>query len=758
MSEQALTLALGPTNTGKTHRAVERMLEHRSGMIGLPLRLLAREVYDRITARIGERDVALVTGEEKRIPEAPRYWVCTVEAMPVERPVDFLAVDEIQLAAHRERGHVFTDRLLNARGRLETWLLGAETMAPILRTLVPEAELTRRPRMSTLRWAGSSGLGGLPPRSAVVAFTADDVYSIAARLKHRKGGAAVVLGALSPRTRNAQVALYEAREVQYLVATDAIGMGLNLDLDHVAFASSRKFDGKETRPLEAAELAQIAGRAGRHQRDGTFGVLRPLDPFPDHLVRRIEEHRFAPVERLVWRSADVDFGSVDALIESLAVPPPSPLFSRVEQADDFDALRALAERPEVRARANGEAAVRLLWDVCQIPDYRKLMLLSHVGLLESIFVSLADDGRLEPGWVEANVRRIDRAEGDIDTLTARLAAIRVWTYVSHRPGWIDASFRARTRDVEDRIGDALHEELVEQFVERSRRTLSIPRDVAAGPFAGLGALLEDREQEDERAQRRFVDDLIEAPHEALTVDGEGRIAFRGERVAKLVAGRELGAPAVALTLADEGIGAGARTRIERRLSAFARDLVSALLAPLAIETDSGPVRGLLYQLERGLGTVRERDARAQIEALSDEDRETLRAHGIELGARSVHARALLSAGAITRRALLARLHYRAPLDPPPGAVSLPRAREIPSEAYLAIGFVPLGSRAVRADAVERVLARLAEMSPPFEMPPEVGRWIGVKASELPRVLSPLGYRRRNRGWEPREVRPNPVFR
>lgn len=743
MGDGSLTLALGPTNTGKTHRAVERMLEHRSGMIGLPLRLLAREVYDRISARLGERQVALVTGEEKRVPAAPRFWVCTVEAMP-EVSVDFLAVDEIQLAAHRERGHVFTERLLSARGALETWLLGADTMAPAMRALIPEARLERRPRLSTLRWAGSSGLGGLPPRSAVVAFSADDVYAIAARLKHRKGGAAVVLGALSPRTRNAQVALYEAREVSYLVATDAIGMGLNLDVDHVAFASAEKFDGKEQRALDAAELAQIAGRAGRYQRDGTFGVLRPLAPFPERLVRRVEEHRFPPVERLVWRSSALDFASADALIRSLAAPSPLPLFTRVEQADDFDALRALAERREVRERAATEEGVRLLWEVCQVPDYRKLLLLRHVSLLEAIFVALFDSGRLDPEWAEEQVRRIDRVDGDIDTLTAQLAAIRVWTYVSHRAGWLEPSFQARTRDIEDRIGDALHAELVERFVERSPRAMVIPTDVA-GPFAGLGALLEDRQREGERARERWIEALIEAPHDALAIEGE-EVRFRGELVGKLVVGRELAAPQIALALSDE-VGAGARARVERRLAAFARDLVSELLSPLAFETDSGPVRGLLYQLAQGLGTARERDARAQLAALSDEDRALLNAHGIELGRRTVHARAMLAPASIARRALLARLFYRVTLDPPRGAVALARERTISPDAYLAIGFVVLGTRAVRADIVERVLDRLDSLDAPFALPPEIGRWLGVRAKELPRVLAPLGYRRRDQRWE-----------
>ncbi|HEY8428749.1 MAG TPA: helicase-related protein, partial [Sandaracinaceae bacterium] len=722
-AEGSLILALGPTNTGKTHRAVERMLEHESGMIGLPLRLLAREVYDRITARIGEARVALVTGEEKRVPRAPRYWVCTVEAMPADRKVDFVAIDEVQLAAHRERGHVFTDRLLHARGTRETWLLGADTMAPILRELLPEARVVRHPRLSTLRHAGCSGLGGLPPRTAVVAFSADEVYELAARLKARRGGAAVVLGALSPRTRNAQVALYEAREVHYLVATDAIGMGLNLDVDHVAFASLRKFDGKEHRPLEPAEIGQIAGRAGRYKRDGTFGTLRPLPAMRERLYRRIEEHRYAPVSRLVWRSADLDFGSIDALLASLTAPPPSPLFSRVERADDFDALRALADRPAVRARAAREDGVRLLWEVCQIPDYRKLLLLRHAALLEAIFVALFDHGRLATEWVEREVRRLDRVDGELDTLTARLSAIRVWTYVSHRAGWVDPSFQERTREVEDRLGDALHERLVERFAPRGGRvSVELVRRAADGsPFAALGALLDEARREEDRERDREVERIVEAPHEAFAIDDDGRVRFGQRALARLEGGRELLAPRVVLDLPSE-LGAGARARIERRLSAFARDWVAALLAPLALETDRAPLRGLLYQLEQGLGTIDARAARAQVEALSEDDRRTLAAAGIELGRRSIYSRALLSNEALRARSLLVRLHRGAgePRPPPAGGVAIPRRREVPAEAYLAAGFVALGPRAVRADVVERALARLGDLRPPFELPREVG--------------------------------------
>ena len=406
-----LTAQLGPTNTGKTHRAVERMLEHDSGMIGLPLRLLAREIYDRITARIGERAVALVTGEEKRIPSRPRYWVCTVESMPVSVDVDFMAVDEIQLATHHQRGHVFTDRLLHRRGRKETWFLGSETMRPMVQRLVPATDIETRPRFSELSHAGVRKLTALPARTAIVAFSASQVYEIAERLRQRRGGAAVVLGALSPRTRNAQVAMYQAGEVDYLVATDAIGMGLNMDVDHVAFASLSKFDGRETRPLEAPELAQIAGRAGRYESDGTFGTIEQAGELPKGIVDAIERHDFPPVRKVYWRNSDLDFASIDRLIASLKVRPPHRGLRPVERAEDFEALQILAKRTEVRALANGPRMVELLWEVCRIPDFRQLLLEVHTKLLGDIFIQLAGPaGMIDVDWMTPPHRSTRRYE------------------------------------------------------------------------------------------------------------------------------------------------------------------------------------------------------------------------------------------------------------------------------------------------------------------------------------------------------------
>ncbi|MCH8036346.1 MAG: hypothetical protein IIC53_04390, partial [Proteobacteria bacterium] len=469
-----VTAVLGPTNTGKTYLAIERMLGHRSGMIGFPLRLLARENYDRVVAIKGARQVALVTGEEKILPPRARYFLCTVESMPLDRPVAFLGVDEIQLCADPDRGHVFTERLLHARGLEETMFLGAETIRPILRRLVPEAQVITRPRFSTLTYSGACKLTRLPPRSAVVAFSAAEVYAMAELLRRQRGGTAVVLGALSPRTRNAQVAMFEAGEVDYLVATDAIGMGLNLDLDHVAFAKLVKFDGRNVRRLSPAEVGQIAGRAGRHMSDGTFGTTGEVGALEPDLVEAVEAHRFDPLRALYWRNRDLDFRSPRLLLRALERRPPEPELIRVRKADDLTALAALARDPEIAELAGNPGAVRLLWEVCQVPDFQQILSDQHARLLGRIYRFLAaGEERLPEDWVARQIDRIDRSDGDIDTLTARIAHIRTWTYVANRGDWLDDAghWQERTRAVEDKLSDALHERLTQRFVDRRAATL-----------------------------------------------------------------------------------------------------------------------------------------------------------------------------------------------------------------------------------------------------------------------------------------------
>ncbi|MEM9453137.1 MAG: helicase-related protein [Myxococcota bacterium] len=763
-----ITALLGPTNTGKTHRAIERMLAHGTGMIGLPLRLLAREVYDRVSTRLGEHQVALVTGEERRVPPRPRYWVCTVESMP-DRDVDFLAVDEIQLAAHHQRGHTFTDRLLHARGIHETWFLGAETIRPLVEELLPTATIEGAPRLSQLRYTGTHGLGSLPARTAVVAFSAEDVYSIAEALRQRHGGTAVVLGALSPRTRNAQVAMYQAGEVQHLVATDAIGMGLNMDVDRVVFAALHKFDGRERRPLDLAELAQIAGRAGRYTRDGGFGTLRPLTGLSPRVVEAVERHRFAPLHRLVWRNRDLSFHSVTELVDSLRQRPRRRSLRLVERADDYEALIRLSRIDAVRQRAQDSASIELLWEVCRIPDYRKLLVDSHVQLLAAIYEQVSGpSGRLDEDWMAQRIGRLDDIQGDIDALMTRIAFVRTWTYVTHREHWVPhaSHWQERTRQIEDRHSDALHERLTARFVEgraggprhgpsrrrprRPARAVPVdPATVADSPFRALVDLaVPDAPGEvypDEQARAQWVQALVEAGFEAFTTNEHGAILYEERPVGRLERGAELLHPAVRLQ-GLEDVAAGARRRIERRLQAWARDLVEGLLAPvrrLEAEPLGAEARGLLYQLGQGLGTITRREAAAQLRALGAVDRERLLAGGVEIGRAVVHVPALARAAPLRWRAALWRVWAgsRRLAIPPTGSVSVAVREGMAPEDYLRLGFVVVAGRAVRADQLERAHAALHALGrEPFAVPREIGAWLGVRRRQIPAILRAMGYR------------------
>ena len=451
---------LGPTNTGKTHYAIERMLAHSSGVIGLPLRLLAREIYDRVVAQKGTAQVALITGEEKIIPPKARFYICTVEAMPVEKRFAFLAVDEVQLMANHERGHIFTDRVLHARGMEETLFLGAETARDVLATLVPKIRFDHRERFSELHYDGPAKLTRLPKRSVIVAFSAAEVYAIAELIRRFRGGAAVVMGGLSPRTRNAQAEMFQSGEVDFLVATDAVGMGLNLDTEHVAFAGLTKYDGRRRRYLTPMEAGQIAGRAGRFRNDGTFGTTGDCPPMDEALVKRIEAHDFEPLHYVEWRNSDLDFSSLEHLMESLHQPRPTSRLRRIKGADDEAALERLKAIDEVHDALHTRAQVKMLWDVCQVPDFRNLTIDTHVKLLQDIWRTLMKGGgKLSDDFMASKIDRCDETFGGVDALSSRLAFIRTWTYCASKLNWMHnpEHWINHAREVEDRLSDALHE-------------------------------------------------------------------------------------------------------------------------------------------------------------------------------------------------------------------------------------------------------------------------------------------------------------
>ncbi len=780
---------LGPTNTGKTHFALERMLGHASGMIGFPLRLLARENYERVVRAKGAAAVALITGEEKIVPSHPRYMICTTESMPLDRRVAFLAVDEIQLCADPDRGHVFTDRLLHARGEDETLFLGAETIRPLIRRLIPGIEFVSRPRFSRLSYTGPRKLTRLPPRSAVVAFSAAEVYAMAEFVRRSRGGAAVVLGALSPRTRNAQVGLYQAGEVDYIVATDAIGMGLNMDVDHVAFAALRKFDGRAPRDLDSAEIAQIAGRAGRHMNDGTFGTTGDCGAIAPEAVEAVEQHRFSPLKTLSWRNSDLRFTSADALLASLDRPPTIAGLMRARDADDQLALATLVKDEAVRARANHPERVRLLWDVCQIPDFRKVMAEAHTRLLGQIFHHLTGPGRRLPAdWLANHVQRLDRTDGDLDTLVGRIANIRTWTYVSHRGDWVadPAHWQGVTRAIEDRLSDALHDRLTQRFVDR-RTAVLVRRMRDAGQLvsavAHSGEVVVEGQHIGRLSGFRFTPDAAEGVNAAravLTAAGralkseiagrvdrlaadddtafvlgeDGSVLWRGEAVGRLAPGAEVLKPQLEL-LPSDLLDPAWRDRVRRRLADWLaaavaeglRPLVRARSAPLA-----GAARGLVHQLAEALGSLPRRGSEPQLAALTDDDRRQLSRLGIRFGVESVFLPALLKPGAQRLRALLWAAHAgRPPAAPPGGRVAIAVDPAEPAAFYEAVGYRVLGTSAVRVDMLERFAAearRLARESRAageegFALSPSLTTLLGLSPDEAGGVLAALGFERRD---------------
>lgn len=770
---------LGPTNTGKTYLAIDRMLGHESGMIGFPLRLLARENYDRVVALKGASAVALITGEERIVPANPRYFLCTVEAMPRDRSVAFLAIDEIQLCADPERGHVFTDRLLHARGTQETMFLGSETMAPIIRRLVPDVEIERRERFSRLSYGGFKKLTRLPPRTAVVAFSAANVYAVAELLRRQRGGAAVVLGALSPRTRNAQVAMYEAGEVEYLVATDAIGMGLNMNIAHVGFSSLTKYDGTGFRRLMPAEVAQIAGRAGRYMQDGTFGPTAELNPFEPELVEALQNHEFETVRGLFWRSNALDFASPDSLHRSLDARPPSPELRRARAADDYNALLAVSAHADIKDTASNPERVRLLWEVCQIPDFSGDLSGNHHRLVGRIYRFLTHaKASLPPEWIERSIGQFDRTDGDIDTLMARISGVRTWSYITHRHNWLDdhEGWQARARALEDKLSDALHERLTQRFVDRKAavltRRLRENKELLAGVTQDGKVTVESEEvgrldgfkfvpsDEDVAASARLmaaannavresigarIAALAGSQDDAFVLDhATAQIKWQDAPVARIVAGADILHPAVEV-LPSELLDAPLREEVRKRLQGWLDAHLGAELAPLFVLAQAeftGAARGLAFRLGEGLGCALRARGDDPGAHLSDDDKKAVAKAGVRIGVAAAYLPAMLKGRVMALKAMLFRICHgtEQPL-PDGGATAMPCSELVDDNWYLSLGFCPAGPIAIRADELERMLAALRRGTKEgeFAVSPEILSRIDAPADVFARMLRSQGY-------------------
>ena len=801
---QSVKAILGPTNTGKTYFAIERMLAHPTGMIGLPLRLLAREVYQRCVERVGEGAVALVTGEERIVPPKPRFWVCTVEAMPMDIRVDCVAIDEIQTAIDFDRGHVFTDRILNARGSMETLLLGAATMAPIIKKLLPHAEIIDRPRFSQLTYAGSKKISRQPARSAIVAFSAKQVYAIAELIRRERGGAAVVMGALSPRTRNAQVELYQNGDVDFLVATDAIGMGLNLDIHHVAFADDSKFDGRMTRDLTPAEIGQIAGRAGRHSRNGTFGVTGGTEGFDEELVAQLETHDFDAIKVLQWRNNLLDFSSIPALQNSLDAVPEHRSLTRVPMAKDQQALEFVS-RNEAGALARGLDGARLLWECCQIPDYQGISPANHGEIVTRIYSDLVKKRHVTEDWIAEQVRFCDNSSGDIDTLSNRIKQIRTWTFVANRKNWLadPSHWREKTRDIEDRLSDALHERLTQRFVDRRTSVLlrhlkdkrmASPEINERGEVRLEGHLIGTLEgfrftlarndgDADVKGLRAAADQVVApeihnraerlagAPNEEFVLATDGKLRWKGDIVAELIEGDALYRPRI-LMLADESLTGTDLASVQDRLSLWLRhhintviEGVMALEAPADLE---GSARGIAYQLYEHIGLIPRTQVADDVKNLDQDVRGKLRKLGVKFGAYHIYLPLSLKPAPRELALILFALknggvRQAGVTDIPhivlSGRTSFVVDPEVDTRLYEIAGFKVAGKRAVRVD----ILERLADIIRPlialdagrpyagelpagaaegngFRVTVEMTSLLGCSGEDFASILSSLGYK------------------
>ena len=814
-SDAPVRAILGPTNTGKTYLAIERMCGHSSGIIGFPLRLLAREVYDRVVAIKGESQVALLTGEERIVPPKARYFLCTAESMPVptgdshhdgdfQRDFAFAAIDEAQLGIDPERGHVFTDRMLRVRGREETLILGSGTLKPIIHELLPDAEIVSRPRFSTLRYAGSVKLSRLPPRSAVVAFSAEQVYALAEMLRRFKGGAAVVMGALSPATRNAQVAMFQRGEVDYLVATDAIGMGLNMDVTHVAFAGLEKFDGHRDRRLTIAEMAQIAGRAGRHQRDGSFGTLGLAGDdgaaFSDEEIAAIEEHRFRPLDFVYWRNSDLDFADVQALIRSLETKSDDPLLRPAPEAIDLAVLRQIAQDPAIAAKRGVQA--RRLWAACGLPDFRKVGPMHHARMVRRLFSYVGEGGHVPHEWFAAEVARLDNMAGDIEALADRLAGIRSWAYIAHRSDWLaePAKWAERTREVDSRLSDALHDRLTQRFVDRRTAVLvrdigargsdALPVTVAADGEVSVGpepighltgfdfrvdpsARLADKRLLLAAAERRLGDELerraqslVEAPDQifALIVDDSGTVAvgWHGQVLARLAAGRSLLEPALRTARALDRLSAQSRAALRARLETWLDTQIDRHLAPLkkltaaATDPNSTPgVRALAAMLADAAGVLPRKAMLGAIAHLEHADRGALHKLRVRLGPLDVFVPAMLKPSAQYWRGALLAVRSGSPMPalPPAGAAML-GAEADPRGAALA--FRRLGREWMRVDLADRLASHARKVRSAGGADPvdaELAISVGLGGDALARLMEEVGFTRAGDAWRWRGRRP-----
>lgn len=784
---------LGPTNTGKTYLALEEMLSFDTGCIGFPLRLLARESYDKLIKKTHPQSVALITGEEKIIPANARYFICTTESMPVSKSFEFLAIDEIQLCADGERGHIYTDRLLRARGQNMTMFMGSDTMEPILKKLIPHIRIEKKTRLSQLEYIGHKKMSRLPRRTAVVAFSMDDVYALAELMKRQRGGAAVVLGALSPRARNKQVELFQSGDVDFMVATDAIGMGLNMDVKHIALAATRKYDGQKIRPLTYAEMGQISGRAGRYKKHGSFGVTGNVKALPEDAVNAIENHKFDTIKGIFWRNTALDFRSAKQLIRSLEAKSPSDIFMAARPSQDYLALTHISKRLDISKYASSVDAAQTLWECCQIPDFRKTLRERHHDFIADIYTDLTENNHIPEDKINKHLTRLQDTKGNIDTLMNRIAHTRTWTYITHKSSWLNnaAEWADKARSIEDQLSDALHDALTKKFVDKRTSILLqakqkdgdllggvkatgevIIEGHPVGKLDGLRFISDDATTNVERRAmmssarkilkpeiKNRVRKMLKAEHSQFQLSDEGQILYQaqlnnplpGVAIARLQKGTDQLKPVLQLLEVDL-VEEQDKTAIQTRLETWLQQEIATVLEPLLPLQEGkeleGAVKGIAFQIYEALGIVRRKEMENLIADLTTDDRKILRQNQIRLGPVLAFIPALNKPAAIKLRSILWTLWHDKTLPAPvPNAgatsVAMSSFENVDPEYFQSIGYPVYGPRAIRVDMLDRVISAVFDGAEKgiFKAKHEMAEWLGCSIPDLYMVLEAMGHKK-----------------
>jgi len=783
---QRITAVLGPTNTGKTHLAVETMLEYKSGIIGFPLRLLAREIFDKCVNKIGAEKVALITGEEKIIPKSAKYYICTVESMPQDMSVDFVAIDEIQMCADHERGHIFTDRLLNSRGNKMTMFLGSHTMKSVIASLIKKIEFVNRDRYSKLTYSGYKKISRLNPKTALIAFSVDDVYSIAELVRRQKGGAAIIMGSLSPKTRNSQVELYQSGDANFLVATDAIGMGINMDIDNVSFSNLKKFDGKKSRKLNLSEISQIAGRAGRHINDGTFGTTGECKQLSFDEIEKLEKHDLNKIDLLYWRNSKLNFDSLSALVFSLEKNTTNKFLRRINDCEDEKALKLLLKTDSSLKDKCGKDLIKTLWECCQIPDFSKKNYGNHIEVVKKVFGFLSSkSGKVTNEYMKKQLQDLDKYYGNIDTLANRISNVRTWSYVANKKYWANNSdyWIERTKYIEDKLSDKLHEELTKSFVDRRISILSrsLKQDIRLateikneneviidgqyiGKLNGLkldldlksSSLKTDIKSLKKAARRAIAPELIRRTNkiiesEVIKLENDHKIYWMNSPVAYISKGKDYLNPKLEL-LVDESIDLESKDKLKINLEKKLYSLIKSELSDLVNLSNSkfknNYVRALCYQLFENNGVMKRESVQEMIKNISKEDRSRLRKSGIKIGRYHIFLPKMLKPGAVDLRVKLWKLYFfedRKYIIPKSGLNFL-KNESIKNNKFLLIcGFENFKKFYIRVDILERLFLKIIENTNNgiFKIDSDMINLIGCSKENFFKILELMNYQAKN---------------